>query len=208
MTAISRLRFAHLAWFSRPKGERWLWRHMRRHQVARIVQLGVGDARHARLLIEVAQRFAPHGHVQYTGVDLFEAGPFEAGQFQAKLVEAEAPVEAETFETGAAHAGLTLKETHCRLTATGGEIRLVPGNPLTALRRVANNLSGTQLLLISANTDEAALEQAWFYVPRMLNTDSLVLRERRLPDDQVEWQRVERSQIESLARSAAPRRAA
>ena len=197
MAAMGRLKFAHLAWFSQPKGERWLWRHMRRHQVARIVQLGVGDARRARLLIEVAQRFAPHGHVQYTGIDLFESGPFESGPFEAKPVEA-----------GAARGGLTLKETHCRLTATGGEIRLVPGTPLTALRRVANTLSGTQLLLISANTDEAALEQAWFYVPRMLDTDSLVLRERRLPDEQVEWQRVERSQIESLARSAAPRRAA
>ena len=184
---MSRLKFAHLAWFSKPKGERWLWRHMRRYRVGHIVQLGVGDARRARLLVEVAQRFAPHGHVQYTGVDLFEAVPLEAG---------------------AARASLTLKEAHRRLTATGGKIRLVPGDPLTALRRVANALSGTQLLLISANTDEAALEQAWFYVPRMLNTDSLVLQERQLGDEQVEWQRVERSQIESLARSAAPRRAA
>ena len=160
---------------------------MRRYRVANVVQLGVGDARRARLLIEVAQRFAPLGHVQYTGIDLFEAGPFEAG---------------------ASRAGHTLKETHCRLTATGGKIRLVPGDPLTALRRVANALSGTQLLLISASTDEAALEQAWFYVPRMLDADSLVLRERQLRDEQVEWQRVERGQIESLARSAAPRRAA
>ncbi len=189
---MSRLKFAHLAWFSQPKGDRWLWRHMRRYRVASIVQLGVGDARRARLLIEVAQRFAAHGQVHFTGIDLFEAGSFEAGPFEASV----------------SHAGLTLKEAHRRLTATGGKIHLVPGDPLTALRRVANALSGTQLLLISASTDEAALERAWFYVPRMLHADSLVLRERQLRDERVEWQSVEHSQIESLARSATPRRAA
>lgn len=182
MAAISRLKFVHLALLSKPKAQRWLWRYIRRHRVANIVQFGVGDARKSRQLIEVAQRYAANGDVRYTGTDLFEAGSDRVC--------------------------LPLKEAHRRLAATGAKIRLVPGNPLAALRRTANALSGTQLLLISADTDEAALQQAWFYVPRMLAEESLIVQERHQGEEEIHWQRIERSQIESLARSSKPRQAA
>jgi hypothetical protein len=45
------------------------------------------------------------------------------------------------------------------------------------LPQVANALQRTDLLLISAAVDDASLEKAWFYMPRMCTPTTMVLRE-------------------------------
>ena len=182
MAAIRRLGYARLAYFSKPVGDRWLWRHIRRHRPTRILQFGVGDASRAGLLIRVAQRFSASQAVSYAGIDPFEA----------------------QLSTGS----LPLKEAHRRLSATGGKVRLVPGSPASALPHVANALSQTDLLLISAEVDEADLHNAWFFVPRMLTDTSLVIRQHFTNDGDSSWCRVDREQINDLAKLAQPRRAA
>ena len=57
-------------------------------------------------------------------------------------------------------------------------LRLVPGDPLSALTRVANSLAGTDVVIISLDQTGDLLDQAWRYVPRMLHADSLVYLER------------------------------
>ena len=155
LRTAGRLRYLYLAWLSGPGYERQLYRLIRRQQIRSIVEIGIGEARRALRMIEVAQGTAPIGPIRYTGIDAFES-----------RASGEAP-------------GLTLKEAYRTLKPTGARVQVVPGDPLSALSRVANTLLGTELLIISADQDRAAIEQAWFYVPRMLVKRSIVLMEEQ-----------------------------
>jgi hypothetical protein len=180
----STLQFLALAWFSRPAHERCLYRDLRRSGGTAIVELGVGDARRARRLIAVAGRYASGARISYAGIDLFEARPVDAP-------------------------GLRLKEAHRELTRTGAHIRLVPGDPLSALARSANALTSTDLLVISADLDSASLERAWFYVPRMLHPGSRVFLEtREAATARPRYRRLSLPEIHKLATPESPRRAA
>src|SRR5438874_982840 len=72
---------------------------------------------------------------------------------------------------------LTLKQAFGGLRLPKVQVQLVPGDPHTALRRVANSLANTDLLLIAADRDHESLARAWTWVPRMLTATSLVLIE-------------------------------
>jgi len=136
-------------------------------------------------MIEVARLNAPVGDAGYTGIDLFEARNDATGR------------------------NLTLRTAHRLLRPTDARIRLVPGDPFTALSRVANTLTGTELVVISAGHDPASLARAWFYVPRMLAGDSLVLIEEPCgPEGELAVRSIARDEIDRLARSATLRRAA
>ena len=71
---------------------------------------------------------------------------------------------------------LPLKEAHRMLKSTGATVQLIPGDPFQTLSRVANNLASTDLLVFSA--DVMACEPDWYYVPRMLNQQSIVFVQR------------------------------
>ena len=74
-------------------------------------------------MIELASRFHPVGEICFTGIDLFEDRP--AGQ----------------------GVGITLRDAHRTLKATGARIRLMPGDAHEGLARVANGLGKVDLLL-------------------------------------------------------------
>lgn len=183
MPAASRLKYAYLAFFSKPKAERRLVRHVRRRRVLSIVEFGVGDLQRAGRLISVAQRYAGGQTVRYTGVDLFEAaGP-----------DATAP---------------PLKQAHRRLADSGAKVRLVPGEPSLAIRQVANTLLNNDLVIFSAGQFEAVSDEAWFFVPRMLSAQALVVSEERVAEQELKLSTIDRAEIDRLARQATPRRAA
>jgi hypothetical protein len=72
-----------------------------------------------------------------------------------------------------------------------------------ALRRVANALVGTDLLLIAANHDPESLGAAWTWMPRMLAANSLVLLEERPPGaGQARWRQMPLDEIHKLAAAA------
>jgi hypothetical protein len=82
-------------------------------------------------------------------------------------------------------------------------VQLVPGEPDLALRRVANSLTATDLLLISANQNEQALAQAWTWMPRMLTADSLIVQEIAAGDSRpTVWQPLSLSDIQQRAAAA------
>ena len=153
MPLAQKIRVLYLSYFSKPSVDRLVYRVVHRRQFRRIVELGVGFGWRAVRMIEVAALQNPIDRVSYTGVDLFEA------------------------RTAVDGPGATLKMAHRLLTRTGARIRLVPGDPFTALSRAANALAGTDLVVISARQDPSALARAWFYLPRMLHPGSHVLIE-------------------------------
>ncbi|MEQ8788147.1 MAG: hypothetical protein RIC55_17700 [Pirellulaceae bacterium] len=184
MSAAGLLRFAYYAYLSRPAGERVLYRAMRRLRPRRIVELGLGDARRAQRLIRTAQRYAAGESVRYTGVDLFEMRPAE----QARI---------------------GIKQAYHDLRAMGATVQLAPGDPFSALARIANALTGTDLLVIAADNDAPSLARAWFYIPRMLHERTRVYLEHR-DGDASTFRLLKRSEIEALAATheRRPRRAA
>lgn len=134
-------------------------------------------------MIAVAQRYAAGKSVTYTGIDLFEARPVPGS-------------------------GLTLKAAHQQLKATGAHIKLIPGDPLSALSRMANALQNTDLLVISGDQDVQSLEHSWFYMPRMLHQTSLVFIEKNLGPHTALVRLTEREVEQLAAATTSARRAA
>jgi hypothetical protein len=157
VAAASWTRSLYLQLVSKPAHDRKLYRYVVRMRARRIVEIGIGDGQRAVRLISLGQRFHEPGEVRYTGIDLFEARP-------------------------ASNSPLTLKEAHRLLQRTGAEVRLIPGEPAAALARSANELRGTDLVIVSADQRADGLMAAWHFLPRMLHKDSQVWLERRVGD--------------------------
>jgi hypothetical protein len=175
------LRFLYLACLSRPVPDRTLYRAIRRNRPQRIVEIGVGTSVRARRMIGLAARCSAGRRIQYTGIDLFEAP---------------------------APPGLSLKAVYQALRATPARIRLTPGDPLSALARVANDLLGTDLVVISAGLDEQSLSQAWRYVPRILHGGSRVYWQRGGSPEDTCFELVGVAEVQRLANAHSPRKAA
>jgi hypothetical protein len=169
-----RLKYIHLAYFSQPKHDRLIYRVARRCRVRSIVEMGIGDGHRAERLLRLARSWADNKPVRYTAIDEFELRSKQAGP------------------------GVSLKAAYRKLKATGAKIQVVPGDPLAALARVANALTSTDLLLISADQDDESLEAAWFYVPRMLHARSQVLFEE-IDNAGSRWRMLSHEQVARLA---------
>lgn len=144
------LHYLWLAHFSKPAGERILFRLLKQQAARSIVEIGVGDLSRAERLIPFAGTFVPNGELRYTGIDLFEGRPDPS-------------------------TGVSLKEAHGRLKRLDAKVKLVPGEPFSALARSANALAGTDLVLIAGDIDQEAMQRAWTYLPRMLHEGSRVV---------------------------------
>lgn len=181
----SHLRYAWLAYFSKPAHDRLVYKLVRRRGATRILELGLGTAQRAQRLIGMISETAAVEQIGYTAVDLFELRGAADGP------------------------GLSLKLAHRLLATSGARIRLVPGDPYSALSRSANVLGMHDLMIVSADQDPESLARAWFYVPRVLSAEAPVLIEQRTErSDGFEFCELPRSTIERLAAQAAPRRAA
>lgn len=183
MAAASLLRYLYLAHVSRPNSVRQLYRLIKRHRVSRIVEIGMSDVRRSVALLGVAERYARQQKVNFTGIDWFDA-------------------------RGKEFATLSLKEAYRVLRATEANVRLVPGSPGQALAAAANEHQNTGLLLISADVSDSELQPAWFYIPRMLEPSSLVLRECRDSNGEAFFTRLSLAEVSERAGRAAGRRAA
>ena len=148
-----------LVWtyLSGPKIDRVLFRRIAKTKPQRIVELGLTDLNRTLRMIRMAQRYTEET-IHYCGIDLFESR---------------------------GESGLKLKDTHSRLSQTGGKIRLVPGELMPAIARSANILSDTDLLIISAEHSSDDLGAVQMFMPRMLKSDSSIAR-FRLTDDRQE----------------------
>lgn len=183
MAAIGWLGYARLAYFSKPQHERSLYKAIRKHKTCRIVEIGIGSAERAVHLISTAQRYQGQSPISYTGFDWFE-------------------------ERAATAAPLPLIHAHRQLQLTGARVRLVPGFPPATVPQLANSLQRTDLLLISAAVEDAALERTWFYLPRMCHPGTVVLREAGMNADELRYESIPLAELERRAAAREVRRAA
>ena len=152
MSVSGLIHSAWLLYFSQPAVDRAIYQAIRGKTIHSVVELGIGGGVRLQRLAEMLGANAANLPLRYTGIDLFEARP------------ASAP-------------GLSLKQAFQELRPPQVQVKLVPGDPYSALLRTANSLAGTDLVIISADQDQDALERAWQYLPRMLHPKSLVFRE-------------------------------
>jgi len=183
VAAASWLKYAYLAHFSKPHTQRQLFRLVKAHKTLRIVEVGILSIDRSAAMIAVAQRFAGGEQVSYTGLDWFEARPADLPQ-------------------------LTLKQAHRELQATGAAVRLVPGEPARSVASIANAHPHTGLLLLSSQVTEASLAPAWFYIPRMVDSSSIVLRERIDVADRPTFELLRQSLLVKQAATLGERKAA
>ncbi|RIK73488.1 MAG: hypothetical protein DCC68_24790 [Planctomycetota bacterium] len=170
LSLVDRVRYAYLAYFSKPKVNRAVYRAIRKLRPKAIVEIGVGSAERAVRAISLAAKLQPGERIAFTAVDMFEASP-------------------------PGRASLGVKKCHQHLSATGAKIQLVPGDPFSALARMANSLMGTDLLIIAADQQGESLDRAWFYVPRMLHDASVVLLEEPAADGMTAFRQLAKSEV-------------
>lgn len=178
MSECSLLRYCYLAYFSKPVGDRALYRALRKRRFQSVVELGIGLGVRTQRMFELIRPANADVPLRYTGIDLFEA-------------------------RAVAGTGFRLKQAYQTLHQLPGKIQLVPGDPYGALSRVANTLTGTDLLVISADQDAESLARAWFYVPRMLTPNALVLIERTVADGKTHYETLTVEKITELAAAQA-----
>jgi hypothetical protein len=171
------IRSTWLLYFSQPASERGLWKAIKARPIRSIVELGAGLSGRTQKLLEVAAWRKECLPLRYTAIDLFDS---------------RAPGQPR----------LSLKEAFHTLRPTGVKLQLVPGDPFSALSRMANSLAGTDLLLIAADQDRQSLARAWKYVPRMLAPQALVLLEEPAASGQTTWREVPQTEIDRLATAA------
>jgi hypothetical protein len=178
LSAARLIRSLYLLYFSKPASERALYRAVRARPIRSIVELGIGPVQRTHRVFEIAAWRAGELPLRYTGIDQFEARPSSRPRLPLK------------------HAFSTLKRPNVQM-------QLVPGDPAAALKRVANSLTGTDLLLISADHDAQALARAWTWIPRMLTATSLVLLEESAGSlGQTCWRKMTPAQVQQLAADA------
>ncbi len=177
MSTLNRLKILHLLYLSKPTADRLVYQAVRRFRPRKIAEVGLGTAVRSLRMLALACQFHPAGEVHFIGMDRFEDRP--AGHGPA----------------------VTLREAHRVLRATGAKIQLVPGNPCEGLSRVANGMGKLDLLVLAPGADSEDLAPAWFYVPRLLDEQSLVLLETPGPEGQPTIRLVEHEEIARLAHS-------
>jgi hypothetical protein len=152
-----------------------LYRAIWRHRAGRIVELGIGTGRRAVRMIQMARRCSPEATVHYTGFDQFESRRAADGP------------------------GMNLKLAHRTLSATGAQVRLVPGEPLQVLPAMATRLGRADLIVFSPRLDARQLAAIWPYVPRMLGEDAQVFVGSTLPGGKEIYRPVTHEEIATLA---------
>jgi hypothetical protein len=177
----SLLRSSYLRYFSQPAGERTIYQAIHRRPIRSIVEIGMDLSRRTPRVLEMAFAASGVGAVRYTAIDQFESRPAD----QTKL---------------------TLKQAFAALRASSAQIRLIPGDPASALARTANSLTNTDLLMISDLANAASLAQAWIWIPRMLSVGALVLVEQPEASKRTSWREVSPREIQSLATAASKSR--
>ncbi len=188
-----RLRYTWVAHFAKPASQRCLHRAVRRGRVRRILELGIGDASLARALIRTAAMDEGPTDVAYAAIDLFEA---RAAVQMAGADHTDAP------------APLPLKEAYRRLRPTGAQIRLLPGDPYSALARGANDLGHLDMIILGAEIDTESFGAAWFYVPRLLHEETQVWSAQRDDEGEIRYQVMPLADVHALGREAETRRRA
>lgn len=181
MHSIGRIELFYLLHLSRPRADRAVYRAIRDGKISGILELGMGTGQRTGRMIALAAAQNEGARIQYAGID-----PFEARK----------------------GAPLSLKAAFQQLRPTGAKLRLVPGLPMDALPRVANELGQFDLVVISAEALTGQTPRAWFFLQRLLRPSTVVLLEEPADDGQTAFRELPFAELEARALMGRVRKAA
>jgi hypothetical protein len=181
LQSLEHLKILYLVHLSQPRADRTVYQAIRAGTPQTILELGMGSGQRAQRMIALAGSLVGGKRIAYTGADLFEA---------SKRSE------------------LSLKATYQQLLPTGAKLRLIPGEPMTALPQVANGLGQFDLIVISVDSLSAQTPRGWYYLQRLLHPRSVVLVEEAAAGGQTAFRPLSLAEIEARGLATRTRRAA
>ena len=167
--------------FSQPARERPLYRHSLRSPPKRILELGLGTLVRTERLLGLIRAHSPGVELHYVGLDRFEG-----------RLPTDPP-------------GVTLKQAHTRLHSLA-RVQLVPGNVDTSLSRLCNHLGAFDLVLLSAENDARHLDRCWFFIQRLVHSQTTVFAETSSGSGAA-WAQVPKARVDEMAARTVLKRA-
>ena len=164
--------------FAQPANERILFRSILSGPPQKILELGLGDGCRAERLIQLTRRLGI-ADLRYVGVDLFEA--------RSEGVR-----------------GIGLKKAYTNLVSLGADVKLIPGSADLVLPRISNAMQQNDLLLIDAGEATQNMQEAWFYLPRMLAGNARAFEAVQLNGMRT-WRPVAMAELQARAEQSDPR---
>ncbi len=153
MSAAGLVRYYWLIYFSQPAADRKIYETLASKQVYSILEIGLGDRiRQQRLFDLCTDRLTSDSKLRYYAVDMFDTRPQGAPK-------------------------LTLKQAHASIKHERVQVQLIPGDPLSAITRVANTVRNLDCIIISGDQNQALIDEAWRYLPRMISDRVSLFRE-------------------------------
>lgn len=156
MSAAGLVRYYWLIYFSQPAADRKIYEALAKRPVLSILEIGLGDRlRQQRLFDLCADKLTSEQRLRYYAVDMFDTRPQGVPKF-------------------------TLKQAHATIKHERVQVQLIPGDPLSAITRVANTVKDLDCIIISGDQNQTLVDEAWRYLPRMINTTTILFRETPL----------------------------
>ena len=149
---FSKFGYLQLSRMSKPACDRRIYQLVRKHRFQSFVEVGLADGQRCENLLRVALTYSDGG-LRYTGIDLFDDRPDD--QTPLKLID-----------------------RHRVLNGLPAKVQLVPGSLSMAIQRIANSHLRTDLMIVSAG-ESNELEEVIRFVPRMLHSGSILMRQQR-----------------------------
>ncbi len=151
MARLSWVQRLYWRYFSKPASDRALILHAIENPVASILEIGIGSGERIKQLLPLCTLANGASQIRYVGVDAFEsAGP-------------EVP-------------HMNLKAAHRMLAEFGVKAHLIPGDPSSALARVAHTVLPSDLVIIDggwgAESPQAKAIADW--LPRLCHSESTI----------------------------------
>lgn len=176
---------ARRAFFSKPTPEQSLLKLVKGQPIHRVVELGIESLETTAKLLAQLDKQAGGERLTYTAIDPFDERPADTQP-------------------------LTLAETYRQLVATGARLQMTPGRLAASIATQANSLADTDLLLLSSQATDEALDTSWYYLPRMCHPGTLVFRRHdgQEADDPGDWLPVTLEEIAARAGASDRRLAA
>jgi hypothetical protein len=175
MSQLGTLKYTYLAYLSQPATDRTLYRAIHQCAVHSILEIGVGTGVRAQRLLAIALRNVSDAGLCYTGIDLFEDRP--AGLDR-----------------------IALKQAYQQLRQQHVKVQLVPGDPFAALARIANYISGIDLVVVAGDQDAESMARAWMFLPRMIHAQTRIFWQATEADGKLEdFAEMPRQQLEQRA---------
>ena len=151
MAQLSWVQRLYWRYFSKPVTDRSLFLHVIEHPIASILEIGIGSGERIKQVLPLCTIAEGATQIRYVGVDAFESAAADVPH-------------------------MNLKAAHRMLAEFGVKAHLIPGDPTSALARVAHTVLPSDLIIIDGSwgVDTAQAKAIADWLPRLCHSNSTI----------------------------------